>query len=509
MRAGPSEAVAWDSREPVEAIFGSYLVGLTLVVLLVMRADALRDRCQLVSTRNFFLLGLLLFQTVSGALTLLTLQTERGAWMGDYRFAGFAFCLILTTFLALFLAIYRSSDWIERVAWRRTRIRRASRGGLVAAGLALTAIGVTLRFSGSGIPYVSVLLPQVSAGCLCGGAALVAMAWARSIWNIVVGSVLGTVVAGSSAVLLVGAFGRREILGLLFSVVWGLYHERWRFLSVAWLLPRIGLATLALSAVLLVYSSSRVGGGSVDRSLGQQIERMLTIDPRAVEENIVAALSGQFAGGISMLIFDNRWHSGGYDPLHSLVYFLTLPIPRDLWEGKPEGLGLIVVREAGLSGVSAEHTWGPGLVGHLAHDIVFIALPVYALLLAWVFRYMDARTRWSEHDPVSIALFGSALGQMVAMPRGDIGLFAFNLVAAFSGVWVFGRLVATVFLPVDHEAEWEARTALLDAEHAEAAYEEEGDDGYEDDGDPVRPAHGHQLTDGGSPGSGPRASTET
>ena len=64
-RAGP--------EEPLEAIFGSYLVGLTLVVLLVMRADALRDRCQLVSTRNFFLLGLLLFQTVSGALTLLLL----------------------------------------------------------------------------------------------------------------------------------------------------------------------------------------------------------------------------------------------------------------------------------------------------------------------------------------------------------------------------------------------------------------------------------------------------
>ena len=105
----------------MEAIFGSYLVGLTLVVLLLMRADALRDRCQLVSTRNFFLLGLLLFQTVSGALTLLTLQTERGAWMGDYRFAGFAFCLILTTFLALFLAIYRSSHWVERMAWRRAR----------------------------------------------------------------------------------------------------------------------------------------------------------------------------------------------------------------------------------------------------------------------------------------------------------------------------------------------------------------------------------------------------
>jgi hypothetical protein len=463
-RAGP--------EEPLEAIFGSYLVGLTLVVLLVMRADALRDRCQLVSTRNFFLLGLLLFQTVSGALTLLTLQTERGAWMGDYRFAGFAFCLILTTFLALFLAIYRSSHWVERMAWRRARIRRASRGGLVAAGVALTIIGITLRFSASGIPYVSVLLPQVSAGCLCGGAALVAMAWARSMWNIVVGSMLGCVLAGSSAVLLIDAFGRREILGLLFSVIWGLYHEKWRFLSVAWLLPRIGLATLALSAVLLVYSSARVGGGSVDRSLGQQIERMLTIDPRAVEENIVAALSGQFAGGISMLILDNRWRSGGYDPLHSLVYFLTLPIPRDLWDGKPEGLGLIIVREAGVTGVSAEHTWGPGLVGHLSHDVVLISLPIYALILAWVFRYMDARTRWSEHDPVAIALFGSALGQMMAMPRGDIGLFAFNLLAAFSGVWLFGRLVAAVFLPIDREAEWDARIAAVEREDGEEAYDE-------------------------------------
>ena len=107
--------------------------------------------------------------------------------------------------------------------------------------------------------------------------------------------------AGASAVLLVGAFGRREIVGLLFAVVWALYFEKWRFLPIRWFLPRALGATVAMMIVLILFSSSREGGARVDRSLGRQLERMLTIDPRAVQETMVASLAGQFAGGISRL----------------------------------------------------------------------------------------------------------------------------------------------------------------------------------------------------------------
>ena len=442
---------------PVPTIFGLYLVLLSVVLLLFIRADAVSGRCQLFSTRNFLILGLILFQSVSGSLTLFSEQTERGAEISGYTEAGFVFCLVLTLFIVIMLATYRWANGVERFALRKARIRVTSQPRLVIAGVTLSAIGIILRFAGSEIPYVAVLLPQLSAGCLCGGIAFITMAWARSAFNVLIAGILGVMIIANSAVLLVGAFGRREILGLLFAVVWALFHEKWRLIPVARLIPRVVVATAGMVAVLLVFSSSRVGGENVDRSLAAQVERIVTIDPRAVEENVVAALAGQFAGGISMWIYDQRTASGGYDPLHSLVYLVTLPIPRDLWPNKPEGLGLTIVDEAGITGVSEGHSWGPGLVGHLIHDVVFFSLPIYAVIIGLVFRYMDARTASSTRDPLTIALFGSALGQILGMPRGDVGLFAFNMAAAFLGVWFFGRIVSAMFLPIYRAAEIEAQ----------------------------------------------------
>lgn len=460
-------------------LFGLYLVGLTIAMALLVRADAVAGRCQLVSVRNLFIGGLMLFQTISGALTLITGLTEVGAWVPSYFLPGGLFCLVLTVFIAIFLITYRRADWIERFAARQTRIRVSSRTRLVTAGLVLTGIGCAIRFGGENIPYVAVLLPQIAAGAICGGVILIAIAWARSSWNLVVAILLLAACAAGGAALLVGAFGRRELLGLMLAVVWGLYQEKWCRMPITRLLPR---ATLGLIVVLFgfgVFSATREGGESVDRSLAQQVQRLFEIDTRALGEMTVASLSGQFAGGISMWIVDERISSGGYSPLHSFVYLVTMPIPRDYWSGKPVGLGMTIVDEAGITGVAESHSWGPGLVGHLWHDVVVLSTPFYALLLGLAFRYMDSRTTWSVNDPVAIATFGSALGQVIGMPRGDIGLFLFNMLSAFLGVWFFGRIVAYAFLPVDRDAEWEAKTqGASDEEDAMA----ETDDDFTDVG---------------------------
>ncbi|MFM2165357.1 MAG: hypothetical protein RL325_1794 [Planctomycetota bacterium] len=455
-------------------LIGIYLTLLSLFIVWKTGRDALQGTCPLFSTRNFFVLGLLLFQSVSGAFTMFTGESENYADVANPEFTGIVFSVVLTLFVILFYAFYSRANWIERLAERRSCVRDSGLLGLVVTGCALTGIGVVLRFAGESIPYVAVILPQISAGCLCGGVALVAMAWARSRFNVFVALILLAAGAGASAVLLVGAFGRREIIGLLFAVVWALYYEKWRYMPVARFLPRAVVASVLMSVVLLLFSSSREGGARVDRSLGRQIERMLTIDPRTVQETVMSSLTGQFAGGISMWIYEARADHGGYYPLHSLFYFVTHPVPRDWWQGKPEGLGLSIVSEAGVRGVAREHSWGPGMVGHLVHDIVFVSLPLYAFILGLAFRYMDARTVLSARDPVSIVLFGSALGQVFGMPRGDLGLFAFHMLSAFGGVWLFGGLIARFTLRVDREATAELRSG-------EAA-EDGWDDGEAADG---------------------------
>lgn len=457
-------------------LIGIYLTLLSLFIVWKTGRDALQGTCPLFSTRNFFVLGLLLFQSVSGAFTMFTGESENYADVANPGFTGIVFSVVLTLFVILFYAFYSRANWIERLAERRSCVRDAGLLGLVVTGCALTGIGVVLRFAGESIPYVAVILPQISAGCLCGGVALIAMAWARSRFNVFVALILLAAGAGASAVLLVGAFGRREIIGLLFAVVWALYYEKWRYMPVARFLPRAVVASVLMSVVLLLFSSSREGGARVDRSLGRQIERMLTIDPRTVQETVMSSLTGQFAGGISMWIYEARADHGGYYPLHSLFYFVTHPVPRDWWQGKPEGLGLSIVSEAGVRGVAREHSWGPGMVGHLVHDIVFVSLPLYAFILGLAFRYMDARTILSARDPVSIVLFGSALGQVFGMPRGDLGLFAFHMMSAFGGVWLFGGLVARFTLPVDREATADLRSGEMRDETNEGEWDGSIDD---------------------------------
>jgi hypothetical protein len=455
-------------------IIGIYLSVLVTVTLRIIQRDAANGIVPLFSARNFFLAGILLFQTISGALTGYTDLTEGGAEISNPLKSAFIFSGIVTVFTLLFVVFYRKFDSAERLAAKRTRIRRTSKSSIVVAGVIIIVIGIALRFAGESIPYVAVLLPQMSAGILCAGVALLAMAWARASFNIAIALVLAAGTAASGLALLVGAFGRREILGLLFAIAWGLYWEKWRLMPASRLILRVVLAGVGTAIPFLLFSGARVGGTSADRSLSGQIQSLSDVDPTKIQEAAIASLSGQFAGGISMWIIEARNTHGGYYPLHSLIYFITMPIPRDYWPGKPEGLGLSIVSEAGIRGVSKEHSWGPGLAGHLYHDIVFISLPLYAAILAFAFRYMDARMRFSAgRDPLTIVVFGSALGQILGMPRGDLGLFAFHMVSAYAGAWLVGRMVCGLVLRIDREAE------ALEAEGY--TYDANADDGYADD----------------------------
>jgi hypothetical protein len=438
-------------------ILGIYLVLFSIALIVIMRVDAARDRCPLLSTRNFFLMGIILFQSSSGAVTLLMEETERGAELEDYTLPGLVFCTILTVFVALFLWLYRSLGFIDRFALARTRIRTCSQSRLLWAGIVVTLIGITI-----------------------------ATAWARSVFNFAIAAVLGLTLVASSATLLVGAFGRREIIGLFFSIVWALYFEKWRYMPVSRLFPRLTVAVVGLSLAVLVFSASRVGGQNVDRSLGQQVERLLQIEWENVQARFFDAVSGQFAGGISMYLYDARLKDSAYDPLHSLAYFVTLPIPRDFWPGKYEGLGYTAPDVAGVTRVADEFSWGPGLVGHLCNDIVFLSLPIYTLILAAAFKYMDVRTAASVRDPMTVAVFGSALGQGLGMPRGEIGLFAFNLLAAIVGAWLFSRLAARMFMPVDRDAEFAEASGDYDDLDEGDEYELADEAGSDRSGEHVR-----------------------
>jgi hypothetical protein len=75
-------------------------------------------------------------------------------------------------------------------------------------------------------------------------------------------------------------------------------------------------------------------------------------------------------------------------------------------------------------------------VGHIEVDFPYVALPLYAFLIAWALRYLDARCLNYPGNPSIIIPISAATSQVLGMPRGELGLFAFNGVAWATGAWL-------------------------------------------------------------------------
>jgi hypothetical protein len=80
-------------------------------------------------------------------------------------------------------------------------------------------------------------------------------------------------------------------------------------------------------------------------------------------------------------------------------------------------------------------------VGHIANDNPWIALPLYAFLLGIAMRFIDQRVRNYVEDPFIVVPLGAGLAQILALPRGELGLFAFQLTASIIGGWLVLRVV--------------------------------------------------------------------
>jgi hypothetical protein len=166
------------------------------------------------------------------------------------------------------------------------------------------------------------------------------------------------------------------------------------------------------------------------------------IRPDDFTEGFAAVFSGQNAGPLSMWAIETYGEGYPYDPLHQVKYLVSIPIPRVIWPGKPEPLGKLIVEHGyiRLKGSGNVYNVGPGIIGHAAHDFPWIALPLYAIGIGFLMRSMDEKTKWSPHVPVALLPMGVALGQVLALPRGESALFIFEGGVAVTGAWIFIRL---------------------------------------------------------------------
>jgi hypothetical protein len=427
-----------------------------LLLLGVVIRDLFDPRREAITMKLVFIVGFLLFQTSSGIFTLLTGETEASLELGSPGLSGLKFAILSSIFITLALFTYEKVPIGRRDADQESEVRIAGPGLLLLMAVTGILIGVLLKDVLVTIPILGALTEMLSTGSLAAAAGCAAWAWSLRPLNMMIGIPALITIAGTCLLLLQNSFSRRGLVAAVIIVVWAAYFARWRYVPRSSLLSRALLVIVLGFPLILVQSATRGHRGTV--ALNEYFYRIATIDPRDVADAAASMASGQLAGGNSMWLLEHYPSTFSYMPLHSLYAFTTFVIPRAIWPGKPPGLGNEMVYNSGMTGVvREEQSLGPGIIGHTAVDIPFIAIPLYAFLLGCFLRALDQWVRRYPFSPFVVIPVGAATSQVLAIPRGELALFTFNAIA-----WIAGAVIA--LLPFRWLATRVSRDPCIEAE---------------------------------------------
>lgn len=151
--------------------------------------------------------------------------------------------------------------------------------------------------------------------------------------------------AATSVLLLHNAFSRRGLVAAVLTTIWAGYFARWRFDDRKTLLFRTAIiGTIGLGIVLL--QSATRGEDGKGGSISDYMRGLSRMEVRDFTDAALGMANGQFAGANSMWVIESVPKTMDYWPLHSLRYFVTQPVPRVIWAGKPWSLGNEMVLNA-------------------------------------------------------------------------------------------------------------------------------------------------------------------
>ncbi|NUQ53175.1 MAG: hypothetical protein HUU19_10840 [Phycisphaerales bacterium] len=466
----------------METIVSIILITIGLWLIRKILAQSLRGEVDLLSTRNFFFVGFLIFHVTSGVLAVWFPLADEFA-ISDVTRPAFIFCWFVVLFLAIFLFTYKKGWGVRRLAWSVTPQNAPAPIVLLMLGIPLVGLGLVFRFLLTGVPIFGALSGMFGAGLMALAAGVVSWAWFPRLFNPFFATIALAVIVTGIAGTLMGSFGRRDVLGVLTGVAWGAYHGWYKHMGPRRVLTFI--AVLSVPAMVLMAGFTAVRHiNKTDRSVGQLFSEAAAAD---IGQGILDLFSGQRCANYVMFFISTRPESKEYDTLHQVKLFLSFPVPRQFWDDKPDAVARTVVKEVNVQGVPEGFNIGPGLLGHAANDNPWIALPLYAVCLALFLRLLDEMIVVHPNNPFVVLPVGAAIGQIMGLARGETASFLFHACAAVAISWVMMRVFAAVGRAlgwgVGAQRAFEAEQADLDVAYANeaAAYGEGAAGGYGDD----------------------------
>ncbi len=397
---------------------------LMLVLLWRVVADYYRGRHPLFSHRNLLLISLAFFQCLSAVTNLRYGMRWQGVAISQGSMVRFAAGLVL--FTVLFLVVYR---WRRPGEWLASLVPTRSPSKtilpiLFVLGVALT-FGLESRFALIPLPEpLRTLALPVGRGLCCFSIILLLWVWNEHRLNAAAWLVCPALIMIVLLSLLRGEFGRRAVLSGVLAVAWGMYYFRWQFKTAIMNTPKYAVWGLAI--VLLIGGVTAIRSRKAETySLRYRI--FAVIDAISLEEARNLFYSDTFASSVYAI---ERYTSDlRPQPFHSTLYTLAHPIPRAIWPDKPISLAEILNDVVTVKTLK-QFNWGPGLMGHAWHEGGLLFVGYFALVFGLLYGAVDRRLMQQASNPYFVAVSGAALGQVIAMARGDIGFFMVN--------WIYG-----------------------------------------------------------------------
>ncbi len=380
----------------------------------------------LLTARNIFLVGSIVFVGLSGINATITRHYF------DYQSIDYLYFYAgITLFYFVFLFAYHFLEFPRRLGHVFFQHWPTPGWGVTIVMVVLTiALNVSAR--AFFIPFVSQILFWFAASSLAYVVALAFALWWRSKANLLALVLFLAVLIPALVVSVSLGSGRRPLVSALGVIPLSLYWYWLRYQNPLKVSMLFGLAGFFFLWVIAGHSLTRhsalmrPGGSRFENSLHQ----LMRIPGNMSKVNPVRELPamGQDAVDVSLWCVSRHRKGEGVKWFDSVFYVVTNPIPRSFWENKPTALGFDLGQELiPDSGFSV----GPGIVGHSVHDGGMLVLVVYALIYAVTLRTIDEFITSQPSNPFMIGFLATITGNVMMLPRGDIGIIGIQLVCAF------------------------------------------------------------------------------
>jgi hypothetical protein len=438
----------------------AYLFVLTAVLLFIMLRQYMAGTDDLLSIRNFAVLGFIAFQLTGAAGTILA-GGSNNFLLRNPGTTSLIYAVHATVFLLIFFWAYNRAS-VPRVIARLTPTTRGlpSDASLWLLAVVLLGASVFLRFGiSTGLIYnITSVAGSSVAGAACG---LAGWLWGRRFLNPMVIAAAATIIIAAAIIVMTGAFGRRGLVALGSATLWGMYYSNLRYLIPKQALTRFALVAAGPLIFVALFSSVR-DAGEHDRSAMDHIMAIRTDANLATGMGLL--FRGQDAAANSLWLIEN--YPGDFEtrPLFTLQYLAVYMVPRNLWPNKPEPLSTLLPHMGNVSGVNRDRLkLGPGIIGHAAAEGGIPALLIYAFLAGLFIRYLDELVRDNYWSPLVIVALGSTFGQVLGFARGEtaafMALFLIGVVSTYIVMLFIGKLIehlagsSVTYIPVDEEPE--------------------------------------------------------